>query len=165
MKKTTRKWLVLFSVIATVAWLPTTLLAHHSFAMYDRTVQYVFTGVVESINPDASHLAINFVLLNDARAALLRDAKGERVTWTVEMEGAGMSAREGISVSTFPRGTVFSVGLSPLRNGKLGGVRIGAVFKCPEGKAPETGKHCDSVAGAVKSGDDSLATATRVWAP
>jgi hypothetical protein len=165
MQTTTTRWLALLSLAATTAWAPGALQAHHSFAMYDRSVQYVFTGVVDSINPDASHLAINFVPLNEARAALVRDAKGERATWTVEMEGAGMSAREGISISTFPRGTVFSVALSPLRNGKLGGVRIGAVFKCPEGKPPAAGKHCDSVEGAVKSGDDELAKPTAVWAP
>jgi hypothetical protein len=162
---TTRRWFAISSMLASVAWLPTTLLAHHSFAMYDRSIQYVFTGVVDSVNPDASHLTINFVPLDEARAALVRDAKGERMTWAVEMEGAGMSAREGISVSTFARGTVFSVGLSPLRNGKLGGVRIGAVFKCPEGKPPAAGKHCDSVEGAVKSGDDELAKPTAVWMP
>ena len=40
-----------------------TTMAHHSYAMYDRSVVYVFTGVVDSINPDASHLQINFVQL------------------------------------------------------------------------------------------------------
>ncbi|MES2603371.1 MAG: DUF6152 family protein [Pseudomonadota bacterium] len=153
------------ALVVAAGWTPTTLLAHHSFSMYDRTVQYVFTGVVESINPDASHLTINFVPLNEARDALARDAKGERVTWTVEMESAGASAREGISISTFPRGTVFSVGLSPLRNGKLGGVRIGAVFRCPDGKPPAAGKHCDSVTDAVLAGEGELAVATAAWAP
>ena len=117
--------------------------------------QYVFTGVVDSINPDASHLQINFVPLNEARDALIRDASGERVTWSVEMEGAAASAREGISISTFTRGTVFSVGLTPLRNGEPGGARIGGIFRCPEGKAPDAGKHCDSVTGAFHSGEEN----------
>lgn len=46
-------------------------LAHHSFAMYDRSTHYVFTGVVSSLNPDPSHLQIFFVPLNEARDALV----------------------------------------------------------------------------------------------
>lgn len=163
MKKCT--WPLLTLPLAIASLLPSSLSAHHSFAMYDRTVQYAFTGVVDSINPDASHLQINFVPLNEARDALVRDAKGERATWSVEMEGAGVSAREGISVSTFPRGTVFSVVLSPLRDGKLGGVRVGALFRCPANKPPAAGKHCDSVEGNVISGEGELAKPTAAWAP
>jgi len=142
-----------------------TTMAHHSYAMYDRSVVYVFTGVVDSINPDASHLQINFVPLNEARDALVRYAEGARVTWNVEMEGAAASAREGISISTFPRGTVFSVGISPLRNGEPGGVRVGGIFKCAEGSSPEAGKHCDSDAGFTHIGEVPLPEATTAWAP
>jgi hypothetical protein len=133
--------------------------------MYDRSVQYVFTGVVDSINPDASHLQINFVPLDENRAALVRDTAGNRVTWSVEMEGAAASAREGISISTFPRGTVFSVGLTPLRNGEPGGARLGGLFRCPEGKAPEAGKHCDSVAGATHYSEEALPAPSSNWEP
>ena len=164
MKNWVRRLAAVGAVAATTG-LPETLMAHHSFAMYDRSIQYVFTGVVESINPDPGHLQINFVPLNDMRTELMKDANGERVTWSVEMEGAGVSAQKGISVSTFPRGSVFSVGLIPLRSGKLGGSRVDALFKCPEGKAPEAGKHCDSVAGAILSGEGELASPTAVWAP
>jgi hypothetical protein len=34
------------------------LSAHHSCAMYDRSIRHVFTGVVESINPDPSHYTV-----------------------------------------------------------------------------------------------------------
>jgi hypothetical protein len=140
-------------------------LAHHLFAMYDRSIRYVFTGVVDNLNPDASHLQILFVPLNEARDALVRDASGERVTWSVEMEGAGASAREGISASNFPRGTVFSIGLTPLRNGEPGGVRVDAIYKCPADKAPAPGKHCDSVEGSTRYGEGELASPTANWAP
>ena len=142
-----------------------TLYAHHSFAMYNRDITYVFTGVVDSINPDASHLQINFVPLNEDRDALVRDASDNRVTWNVEMEGAAFSAREGVSASTFPRGTVFSVALTPLRNGEPGGSRVGGLFKCPEGKPPAAGMHCDSVEGAVHIGEEPLGTPTAAWSP
>ena len=160
-----RRTLSAMVLLLCLIWTSGSLQAHHSFSMYDRSIKYVFTGVVESINPDASHLQINFVPLNEARDALIRDASGKRVIWSVEMEGAAVSAREGISISTFTRGTVFSVGLTPLRNGEPGGARIGGIFRCPEGKAPDAGKHCDSVTGAFHSGEENLANAKARWSP
>ena len=154
--------LALAAVAALTAATPS---AHHSFAMYDQSIKYVFTGVVERINPDAAHLQIAFVPLNEKRDALVRDADGKPATWLVEMGGAGASAREGISVSGFPRGTVFSVGLVPLRNGQRGGARVEGLFKCPQGKSPAAGQHCDSVEGATSHGDGALAKATAIWKP
>ena len=69
-------------------------------------------------------------------------------------------AREGISVDGFPRGTVFSVGLVPLRNGQRGGARVEGLFQCPKGKPPAAGMHCDSVEGATSHGDGKLAKPT-----
>ncbi len=121
--------------VATIAVLGAhTLSAHHSFAMYDKSITYVFTGVVERINPDGSHLQIVFVPLNEKRDALVRDAEGKPMTWLVEMGGSMASAREGISVDGFPRGTVFSVGLVPLRNGQRGGARIDGLVQLPQGQ-------------------------------
>jgi hypothetical protein len=152
--------LLLFAACATQP-----LYAHHSFAMYDRAITYVFTGVVVSINPDPSHLQIVFVPLNDARDALVRDATGERVVWNVEMESAGASAQEGITASAFTRGAVISVGLTPLRNGDPGGSRVGALFKCPQDKPPAVGMHCDSVEGATQHGEGELPEPTQTWSP
>ena len=142
-----------------------TLAAHHSFAMYDRSITYVFTGVVERIIPDGAHMQIVFVPLNEERKALVRDAEGKTATWLVEMGGSAQGAREGITSDSFPRGTVFSVGLAPLRSGQRGGARIEGLFKCPAGKAPAAGKHCDSVEGATPHGEGPLAKATAVWKP
>jgi hypothetical protein len=139
--------------------------AHHSFAMYDQSIKYVFTGVVERINPDAAHLQIAFVPLNENRDALVRDAAGKPATWLVEMGGSAASAREGISVNNFPRGTVFSVGLVPLRNGQRGGARVEGLYKCPQGKPPAPGRHCDSVDGATSHGGGALVKATAAWKP
>jgi len=140
-------------------------LAHHSFAMYDQSIKYVFTGVVERINPDAAHLQIAFVPLNDNRDALVRDSSGKPANWLVEMGGSAASAREGISVNDFTRGTVFSVGLVPLRNGQRGGARVEGLFKCPMGKTPAPGKHCDSVEGATSHGNGALVKPTASWKP
>jgi predicted RecA/RadA family phage recombinase len=152
--------------VAAIAGLtPAALLAHHSFAMYDQSIRYVFTGVVERLNPDASHLQVVFVPLNEQRDALIRDDSGKPATWLVEMGGAATSARDGISVAGFPRGTVFSVGLVPLRNGQRGGARVEGLFSCPKGKAPAAGQHCDSVEGATSHGGGKLPKATATWKP
>ena len=152
-------------VAALAALASATLAAHHSFAMYDQSVTYVFTGVVERLNPDGAHMQIAFVPLNDKRDALVRDAEGKPATWLVEMGGSAAMAREGLTVASFPRGTVFSVGLAPLRNGQRGGARVDGLIECPKGKPPAAGLHCDSVQGATPHGEGKLAKATAVWKP
>ena len=152
-------------VAAAAALASATLAAHHSFAMYDQSVTYVFTGVVERLNPDGAHMQIAFVPLNDKRDALVRDGEGKPATWLVEMGGSAAMAREGITVASFPRGTVFSVGLAPLRNGQRGGARVDGLIQCPKGKPPAAGLHCDSVEGATSHGDGKLPKATATWKP
>jgi len=151
--------------LAIVLLASATVAAHHSFAMYDRSITYVFSGVVERIIPDGAHMQIVFVPLNEERKALVRDAEGKPATWMVEMGGSAQGAREGITPETFPRGTVFSVGLAPLRSGQRGGARLHGLYKCPAGKAPASGKHCDSVEGATSHGEGALAKATAIWKP
>jgi hypothetical protein len=98
--------------------------------------------------------------MNQERKNVERDAKGEPVVWTVEMEGSAQMARQGVSVNTFPAGTVFSVGLHPLRNGQPAGSRTGGLFRCPDKTPPAPGKHCDSVAGHTAIGKEPLALPT-----
>ena len=161
-RRTQSAWLALAALAVLV---PQTLTAHHSFAMYDKSIRYVFTGVVERINPDGAHLQIVFVPLNESRDALVRDASGKPANWLVEMGGSAASARDGISVAGMPRGTVISVGLVPLRNGQRGGARVDGLFSCPKGKPPAPGMHCDSVESAVSHGGGGLAKPTGVWKP
>ena len=141
------------------------LLAHHSFAGFEQDKTKVFTGVVTRVNPDANHLQVYFAPMNDERRNVVRDADNKPVIWHVEMAGSAAAAAEGVSVSSFPEGTVFSVGLRPLRNGEHGGFREGPLFKCPVGAngrstPPPAGKHCDSVAGSKAIGQGKLATPT-----
>ena len=135
--------------------------AHHSFAMYDLSKTYVMTCVVTRIDPNPNHLQIFFAPLNEARDQVLRDDKGEPIVWGVEMDGASIEARKGVSVNNFPRGTIMSVGLHPLRNGFPGGGRgQSGLFKCPADTPPAPGKHCDSVAGSTSHGEGVLPTPT-----
>ena len=147
--------------------------AHHSFAVYDAEKTLVFTGVVTRVNPDANHLQIFFAPMNAERNGVVRGPDGKPIIWAVEMEGSAQAATEGISVSTFQPGTIFSVGLHPLRSGEPAGSKrdTGAIFKCPEKTPPPPakpermppppGKHCDSVEGNQKLGPGGpLPTAT-----
>ena len=143
-------WLTIVAALAS---------AHHSFAMFDVSKTYVFTGVVIRVNPDSNHLQLFFAPLNEARDAVLRDEKGELVTWAVEMEGAAQAAEYGVTVNAFPRGTVFSVALHPLRSGLPAGARgKNGLVRCPDDAVPAPGKHCDSVPGATARGPGVLPT-------
>lgn len=146
------------------------LLAHHSFASYDMNKTMVITGVATRVNPDANHLQIFFGEMTDDRSTVKKDKDGKYIIWAVDMAGSAASAQDGISVNSFPRGTVFSVALHPQRNGETAGFREGPIFKCPmnaEGKGvpPAPGKSCDSVEGAVRLGQGSLPTSGTAPAP
>ncbi len=149
--------------LAVVAALP--LQAHHSFAPYDMQKVKVVTGVVTRVNPDANHLQIFFAAMNAERKNVERDADNKPIIWSVEMAGSAASAQDGISVSAFPQGTVFSVAVHPARNGDPSGFREGPLFKCPvnaSGKAipPKPGLHCDSVEGSKAHGQGRIPAPT-----
>ena len=135
--------------------------AHHSFASYNMDQVKVFTGVVTRVNPDANHLQIFFAPMNEERKNVLRDKDDKPILWAVEMAGSAQSAAEGISVNSFPPGTIFSVAMHPLRSGGNAGSRVnpGGLFKCPEKTPPAAGKHCDSVQGSIAIGKGPLPAA------
>lgn len=144
------------AALAAAAVLAAPVQAHHSFAMYDSQTMRVFTGVVTRVDPAPNHLQIFFAPMNEERTNVQRDEDGEPIVWAVEMAGSAQMARRGVSVNSFPRGTVFSVGLHPLRNGEPAGTREGGLFKCPDRMPPEPGMHCDSVEGHTAIGDEPL---------
>jgi hypothetical protein len=134
-------------------------LAHHSFAIFNMAQTKVFTGVVTRINPDANHLQIFFAPMNEERKGVVRAEDGKPVVWAVEMAGSAQAATQGISVNSLPPGTYISVALHPLRSGEAAGSRAetGAIYRCPDKKAPGAGKHCDSVDGSLSLGEGPLA--------
>src|SRR5262245_41987382 len=138
------------TVAAALLGVAATAVAHHSFAIFDGEQTRVFTGVVTRVNPDANHLQIFFAPMNKEHSNVERGPDGKPITWAVEMAGSAQAAKDGISVSTFPPGTIMSVGLHPLRSGEPAGSRQGALIKCPAKKPPAPGKHCDSVDGSEK---------------
>jgi hypothetical protein len=124
---------------------------HHSFAMYDHTKIVTFTGVVTRFVSQPNHAEIHFVPLGtDGKP--MRDASGKYVPWGLEMSGAAAVADEGITVNTFPPGTIFSVNLNPLRDGRKFGSRVGPIYKCPKDTPPPAGRHCNAVEGRTAHG-------------
>jgi hypothetical protein len=75
-------------------------------------------------------------------------------------------AQEGVTVESFPPGTIFSIGLHPLRNGLPGGGRgKSGLFKCPPKTPPAAGLHCDAVVGSTSHGHGALPQANAEWTP
>jgi hypothetical protein len=155
---TTRKRIGRFVGVALAAAfvLAVPVRGHHSFAMYDMQSTRVFTGVVTRVNPDVNHLQIFFAPMLDERTNVERNAEGEPVIYAVEMGSSSSMARQGVSVNSFPRGTIFSVAMHPLRNGEPAGSRDGAMFRCPDQTPPAAGMHCDSVEGHTAIGNGEL---------
>jgi hypothetical protein len=151
-------------VLIVCAACATRAVAHHSFSMYDAAKTYVLTGVVTRVSPDPSHLQIFFGVLVGARGKVIRDQNEEPVIWSVELRGSAQVARDGITVGAFPPGTIFSIGLHPLRNGLPGGGRAEfGLFRCPADTPPAPGLHCDSVEGATSHGQGELPEPTHEW--
>ncbi len=120
--------------------------AHHSFAMYDQTQVKTVTGKLTRFIPGANHAQMIFELLGADGAPVLDDA-GKPVMWGVETGPAAMIARQGVTPANFAAGTIVTVRLNPLRNGKpFGAMPNGTpIVHCgttmPEGGCTaETGK-------------------------
>jgi len=136
------------TIIMSLGLFITPAMSHHSFAMYDQTKTVTWTGVMTRFVAQANHAEMHFVPLGpDGKP--LRGSDGKPITWGVEMAGAAAVAQQGITVAAFPAGTIFSVRLSPMRDGSNFGSRVGALAKCPKDKVPAAGKHCDSVEGSA----------------
>ncbi len=105
------------------------LAAHHSFAMYDQTTTKTMTGKLTRFVPGGNHAQLIFEVLDaDGKAAI--DKNGKPVLWGVETGGAAAIARQGVTVASFPPGTVFTVTLYALRDGRPFGAVAGPMIKC-----------------------------------
>jgi hypothetical protein len=105
--------------------------AHHSFAMYDQEKATTMTGKLTRFIPGANHAQLIFELLGPDGKSVV-DATGKPVVWGVETGPAAAIAERGITVESFPIGTIMTATLYPLRNGKTFGAlaRGGAIIKC-----------------------------------
>ncbi len=120
--------------------------AHHSFAMYDLEQSRTVTGKLIRFVPGANHAQLIFELVGDDGEVLIGD-DGRALVWGAEMGSAAQIAAEGITVESFPLGTILTITVNPLRDGRPFGAqsRGTAVIRCgmalPEGGCTrETGE-------------------------
>jgi hypothetical protein len=106
----------------------TPALAHHSFAMYDQQTTKTMTGKLTRFVPGGNHAQLIFEVL-DAEGKTVME-KGKPLLWGVETGSAMAIARQGITVESFPAGTIFTVSLHPLRDGRPVGAVTGQIIKC-----------------------------------
>ena len=104
------------------------LIAHHSFAMYDMQKSQTMTGRLTRFIPGGNHAQMVFEVLGDDGKPLMKDRK--KVIWGVETGSAANIARNGITVESFPAGTVIGVTLHPLRDGRPFGAVGGPIVHC-----------------------------------
>jgi hypothetical protein len=91
--------------------------AHHSFAMYDQEQLQTLTGRLTRYIPGANHAQLLFELL-DADGNPVLGADGKPQLWGAETGPAARIARQGVTPDNFPEGTIITLQLNPLRNGK-----------------------------------------------
>jgi len=120
--------------------------AHHSFAMYDQSKTVTLTGKLTRFIPGANHAQLLFDLV-DENGNVRTGEDGKNITWGVELGPAATIAKQGVSVDNFPVGTVMTVTLNPLRNGKnfgalaTGGQLVACGAAVPKGGCNEKTGH------------------------
>ena len=132
---------------AAMALVGATAHAHHSFAMYDQTKQDTYTGKLIRFIPGANHAQLLFELVDtDGKPANQRRRQADYLGRRARSCGRDREARG--TVESFPLGTVITVTLNPLRNGKtFGAMAQGArLIRC--GSAVPSGG-CTAETGEV----------------
>ena len=137
------------ATIAATIWLAVPAAAHHSFAMYDRNESRTLTGKLTRFIPGANHAQLIFELIDERGETVLGD-DGNPVAWGVETGPAAQIADQGITVTSFPVGTVMTVTLNPLRDGRPFGALAGPVIRCGA-ELPAGG--CNAETGQSFGGD------------
>ena len=110
----------------------TTVFAHHSPIVFDRTKQVTLTGVVTEFRWGNPHSWIHIDV---------PDADGKVANWGIEMNPASHLARDGWRSTTLKKGDQVSIVVFPLRNDEKGGQYIS--IKLPDGKT--MGQRTDGV--------------------
>ena len=87
------------------------VLAHHSFAMFDQDHPIELVGTVKEFKFTSPH---TFIILEVNNG-------GENVVWNLEGQAPGGLARDGWSAKSLPPGTELKMMVDPLRSGAPGG--------------------------------------------
>jgi Family of unknown function (DUF6152) len=111
--------MLLFRILLAAGALAGPLLAHHSFAMYDRVNQVTLAGTVtrfEWTNPHA------YIELD------VTEANGEVKHYSIECASPNVLTRVGWKFNALKPGDKVTLLVNPLKNGKAGGMLEQATF-------------------------------------
>jgi hypothetical protein len=122
--------------------------SHHSFAMYDQTIERTLTGRLVRFVIGANHSQFVFDVV-DEEGLVEFDESGQPVRWQVETGPAASLARQGITIESFPIDTIFTVRLNPLRSLGPAGAMQGGIVLC--GKTMPAGG-CTATTGQTFGG-------------
>jgi Family of unknown function (DUF6152) len=140
----TRTWIAGLAAAASMIICATPALAHHSFAMYNMALTRVMTGKLTRFIPGSNHAQLIFEVLNADGSAVIE--RGKPLVWGMETGSAAAMARTGVTVESFPPGTIMTVTLHPLRDGRPMGAVGGPIIHCGT-KMPAGG--CNEKTGKV----------------
>ena len=115
-------------VAAFVLALVAPAVAHHSFAMYDMQQTKTYTGKLTRYIPGPNHAQLLFELIGEDGKPIMQN--GKPAQWGVETGSAASLARQGVTVESFPIGTIITVEAHPLRDGRSFGALAGVLIHC-----------------------------------
>jgi hypothetical protein len=98
-------------------------LAHHSFAMFDRSKEMTIVGTVEDFQWTNPHSWIELDVPNES---------GGVDKWSIELNSPNNLARQGWHSNSVKPGDKISVIIWPLRSGEKGGLFMSLTF--PDGR-------------------------------
>jgi Family of unknown function (DUF6152) len=93
-------------------------LAHHSFAMFDKSKEVTVKGTVKAFNYTNPHSWLDIVAT---------DEKGQTKEWSFEMEGPSTLMRAGIKPGSLKPGDKITVRAWPLRDGRPAGAALSII--------------------------------------
>jgi len=103
---------VLAGVLVASVLTASVAMAHHSFSMFDRSVEKVITGTVARWAFNAPH---SWLYLN------VKGADGAVTLWSFEGSAPPSLLTRGITGATFEPGATVTVSYCPMRDGRPGG--------------------------------------------
>ena len=105
-------------VFAVAAGAVTSLVAHHSAAMFDDAKVLELKGTVKELQWANPHIWLQVIV----------DEKGKKTEWSLEGGSPNSLSRQGWRSTTFKPGDVVTVRLNPMKDGTPAGSFIGAKF-------------------------------------
>jgi len=86
------------------------------------------TGKLTRFIPGSNHAQLIFEVIGPDGKPVMNE--GKPLVWGVETGSAAAMARQGVTVDSFPQGTILTVSLHPLRDGRPFGAIGGALINC-----------------------------------